>query len=204
MSGCSVPKCESTAAVRGHGVCDDCWSRRGRILTQVPALWAELHGHLPPGQRGMSEFVSHSGSGGSRLPVNVAVLDTLLSIPRTLHEWANVCRHQRGYDVVSPDGMRWSRLLCAAVIDLESFDEELHYSESGVEYLVCLFNGFHRMLSLGGLAKLVHRMFAACPECGRRELVRRNGFADVICSRCGSKWSELQYRRLTIVQTHTD
>jgi ribosomal protein L37AE/L43A len=159
-----------------------------------------LHHHLPPGQRGLSEYVSHSSSGGSRLPINAAVLDAMHQIPRTLHQWANVCRHMKGYCLLEMEGKRWAYLLSDAVIDLESFDEELHYSEYGVDYLTSVFEAHSRMFSLAGLAHLVHRLNAACPACGRRELVRHNGQEVVRCTRCGEKWSEPEYRRLTIVQ----
>jgi hypothetical protein len=168
----------------------------------LPVLWDRLHLHLPPAQRGLHEFVSYTGARGSHMPVNTAVLDTLHSLPLAMMEWANVCRSSHGQRDLPTVGKRWQFILTEAVSTLVALDEELHYSVWSVDYLNAVFDAQTRMISLAGLARLVHRLNAACPECGRRHLIRHNGADRVHCYHCGRSWSAPEYRQLTIVQAH--
>jgi ribosomal protein L37AE/L43A len=201
VSACQVPHCDSVTGVRGAGVCDDCWERRGRSLAALPALWEQLHLHLPPAQQGLQEYNNNSTRGGSRMPVNAAVLDALQAIPVAMMEWANLCRRTRGQEDLTTHNKRWQFLLDQAMRVLQAQDEDLHYSVYSVDYLISLFGSQSRMISLAGLAHLVHRLNATCPDCGRRELVRHNGRERVQCYRCGHSWSLPEYQRLVIVQS---
>jgi ribosomal protein S27AE len=198
MTQCPVPTCESVAVTSERGICGECWARRGRALEVIAPLWSELHHHLAPGRRGLSEFVS-TGGGGSRLPVNATVLDLMYEAPRTLHRWANYCRHERGLELLDMRGKRWGYLLEDALADLHDYDEALYHSEFGVRYLVEIFDVHRRMFSLAGLARLVYRLNAACPACGRRELVRHDGQGRILCARCGQSWPQRTFRRLAQV-----
>jgi hypothetical protein len=202
MSECQVPRCGSSSAARGHGVCDDCWSRRGRVLADMLALWQELHQHLHPAQRGLSEAISRQPA-GSRLPLNGAVLDAMQSVPTTLLGWANTCRRLRSQPELSSEGKRWGFLIQEALTTLDAIDGELHYGPYAVDYLAAVFSMHGRMISLAGLAQLVHRLHAACPECDRRELVRHNGEDRVRCAYCASIWSRPEYDRMVVVQARS-
>jgi len=180
-------------------VCDDCWDRRGRELATTLALWEELHNHLAPGASGLSESISRPAP-GPRPPVNDAVLNALQEVPASLLWWANTARILRGQPTRSAEGKRWGYVLQESVATLTAIDEELHYQAYAVDYLSLVFRVHSQMVQLAGRAKLIHRLHAPCPECGRRELIRHNGEDRVLCTRCGSKWSRPEYDRMVAIE----
>lgn len=204
MSACRIPDCSSSSA-RSNGICDDCWDDRGRIFAQLPTLWLQAHNVLPPGSRGLTESVSPR-TPGPRSPLTICALDALHSGAFEMAAWANECRRLRQLELVSTTGKRWGFILSQAIGTLWATDETLRYAEIGPDYLYSLFALERRLALVAGLDTLIHRLPAPCEHCKRRNvLIRHNGQEVVVCSYCGKRWSEPEYRRLVqvLVRRHS-
>lgn len=143
-------------------VCQDCWDHRVGVRAALPELWVRLHSRLAKGSQGPSEGLSRPRP-GSRPPLQVHVLDTLLAVPLRLAFWANETLAGRGS--VGVEGQRPGHVLTAAIHILDSLDESLRWTDEAWDYLVSLGQQHRRMTVLIGLEPTTTRLATPCPSC---------------------------------------
>lgn len=210
MSGCAIRGCFSAEARTG-GVCDECWGARRGALLAIPSLWVLGHNVLPPGAHGLSDGADRAGTtreglhahsshtAGSRSPVSDFAIETLHQTAMELCEWANVCLRVRELNPITKAGKRWGAIISDALSSLETVDEDLRYSSLGADYAGGLFAMRSRLLLLVGLDTLIHKLPAPCGNCNKVGLIRHNGKDVVVCTGCGGKWPETEYRKHVLV-----
>lgn len=109
---------------------------------------------------------------------------------------------QRACRIVAPN---LSVLLALRDVDVLAWDDTGWYHQpepvDGITGALDLLRCHHVTRAALGRTRLTHHLPAPCPsiDCGAMALVRHDGAEDVHCEHCHRRWSEQDYRRLTLI-----
>lgn len=179
------------------GVCQACADRTRDDLEALPWLYYRLHQLLLPGQAALSDIAG--GTADPPAPLRISVLSLLSDTRFIVVTWHGRLlarygsRHRPDPRSVTHRQFGVSARWLARAWPAASAGPDAAALSSDVEAAA------RRARRAAGLTKLVHRLPAPCPRCGRGRLARVSGETVVRCLRCRETWTEQQYAWLVQV-----
>lgn len=166
------------------------------MLGMCPGMYDRLGEMLPRGQAVGGDMVS--GSRLPPLPLRLEVLTLQEDLSVTLNDVASRLRRsvlppRRASVAVGQD----AGFLRLHLSDLLALDQ----GETGAEVGLWLLNWQTRARKTMGVHTKAERLYAPCPTCDTKALVRTYGSEHAECRSCGQRITEEEYKAWTYVLT---
>lgn len=174
-------------------LCSECRRENHGRLTEFPELYVELELSIAAGGQAGEPV---SGTRNAPIPIRADVIDMQTDLAAFLLGWELTARRLARHSRRQQSG-RLGRQLDAAVRYLDRrFDALVDEEPVFCRGIDSWYRKARRALQL---TRVVHRLPAPCPSCGRVTLIRLSGDDAVRCANCHLQWREDEYERLVRV-----